>query len=167
MAHFQVPGGFGFVLAAVHIVWGKTIHERRNEVGALGQKLAQVKGWQGERDVMLLGDFNLEPTDKAWNTTREAGWMPLLEGASLKSMVGDTNLYDNIWVSHADTASSEWLGASGVIRFDKVLNFGSGKEAKKTAIKELSDHRPCWALFATDIDDDAEGSVKPLFGKED
>jgi len=143
------------------------VDERRNEVEALGRKLAQVKGWEGERDVMLLGDFNLEPTDKAWQIAREAGWMPLLEGESLKSMVGDTHLYDNIWVSRSETASSEWLGASGVIRFDKVLNFGQGKEASKRAIKELSDHRPSWALFATDVDDDADRAVEPLFEGED
>jgi len=165
MANFQASDGFDFVLAAVHIVWGKTVNERRDEVEALGKKLAQVKGWHGgERDVMLLGDFNLEPTDKGWDTTKEAGWMPLLEGEDLKSMVGDTHLYDNIWVSRSETATSEWLGASGVIRFDQVLDFGKGAAGTKKAIKELSDHRPSWALFATDVDDD-EGTGEAMLNQ--
>merc|ERR1712060_478663 len=117
-------------------------------------KLQKVQHWGGEGDVMLMGDFNVEPTDSAWDVARTAGWVPLLEGDNLKSMVGDTHLYDNIWVHSSNTASSEWLGASGAIRFDKVLKFGTGAEAAKKAIKELSDHRPTWALFAADIDDD-------------
>eukprot|EP00929_Paragymnodinium_shiwhaense_P013395 TRINITY_DN121256_c0_g1_i1.p1 TRINITY_DN121256_c0_g1~~TRINITY_DN121256_c0_g1_i1.p1 ORF type:complete len:403 (-),score=94.40 TRINITY_DN121256_c0_g1_i1:385-1593(-) len=160
MAHFRAPKGFDFILAAVHIVWGDTIHERRKEVEALGRKLAKVRHWEEERDVMLLGDFNLEPTDKAWNVARGAGWIPVLEGEEQKSMVGDTHLYDNIWMHSKETAASEWLGAAGVIEFDKVLKFGKGKSnITKNATKELSDHRPVWALFATDVDDDADGSA--------
>jgi len=165
LARFQTPKGFDFILAAVHIVWGDTVAERRLEVEGLGKKLAKIREWEGERDIMICGDFNTEPDDKAWNVAREAGWMPVLEGDQVKSMVGDTHLYDNIWISSAETASSEWLGASGVIDFDNILNFGPKKDARKNAIKELSDHRPIWALFATDVDDDETkcDEIAPLF----
>jgi len=170
LAHFKAAGGFDFVVAAVHIVWGKTIVERRKEVEALGKKLEKVKHWTGEGDIMLVGDFNLEPDDAAWSTARGAGWLPLLEDVDgLTSMVGDTHLYDNIWVHGKNTAGSEWLGVAGVIKFDQVLHFGGkkgSKEATKNAIKELSDHRPTWALFSSDKDDDwSWSSVMPLFGK--
>lgn len=75
-------------------------------------------------------------------------------------MVGDTNLYDNIWVNGTYTANSGWLGASGVIKFDEILSFKNRKEA----VKELSDHRPTWAFFATDVDDD-EGNASRIFGE--
>merc|ERR1740121_1492135 len=108
---------------------------------------------------MILGDFNLEPEDAAWDAAREAGWVPLLEeDDGLKSMVGDTHLYDNIWANGAYTANSGWLGASGVIKFDEVLSFGTREEA----IKELSDHRPTWAFFASDVEDD-EGDASRIF----
>lgn len=166
LAHFRAPGGFDFVAAAVHVVWGNTVAERRQEVEALSMKLQRVTSWQGERDVLLMGDFNVEPSDAAWKKAREAGWVPLLEGDGLKSMVRDTHLYDNIWAHGSNTAASEWLGASGVIRFDQVLDFGSGAGAAKRAVKEFSDHRPTWALFAADVDDDgsAGGRDPPLFG---
>lgn len=164
LAQFRTTQGFDFVAAAVHIVWGDTAKERRKEVEALGKKLQQVQSWSGEGDVLLMGDFNVEPSDGAWGIARSAGWVPLLEKDGLKSMVGDTHLYDNIWVHSSNTANSEWLGASGAICFDKVLNFGTGSEATKKAIKELSDHRPIWAIFASDVDDD-EGREQdqPLF----
>lgn len=161
MGHFRASKGFDFIMSVVHIVWGDTVAQRRKEVGTLCKKLTRIKAWDGERDVMLVGDFNLEPDDKAWEAARKAGWMPLLQGEKMKSMVGDTHLYDNIWVSRSDTANSEWLGVAGVIHFDTLLNFGSAAETGKNAIKELSDHRPTWAMFATDIDDDgARGSAE-------
>merc|ERR1711904_405389 len=81
-------------------------------------------------------------------------------------MVGDTHLYDNIWVHRRHTAASEWLGASGVIRFDQIFDFGNGKKGAEKATKELSDHRPTWALFATDVDDDdVTLAGLPLFRK--
>jgi len=167
MAYFRTKKGFDFVIAAIHVVWGKSINERRQEVEALGAKLNRIQNWDGEQDVMLVGDFNLEPDDKGWDVARNAGWIPLLEGDGLKSMVGDTHLYDNIWVHRQYTAESEWLGASGVMRFDKIFNFGKGKAAVENAKKELSDHRPTWAMFATDVDDD-DGSMAglPLFSRK-
>eukprot|EP00404_Azadinium_spinosum_P030143 CAMPEP_0180557230 /NCGR_PEP_ID=MMETSP1037_2-20121125/1042_1 /TAXON_ID=632150 /ORGANISM="Azadinium spinosum, Strain 3D9" /LENGTH=392 /DNA_ID=CAMNT_0022573401 /DNA_START=48 /DNA_END=1223 /DNA_ORIENTATION=+ len=160
MGHFRASKGFDFILSVVHIVWGDTVSKRRNEVEALCKKMTRIKKWDGERDVLLVGDFNLEPDDKAWDTARTAGWMPLLEGGSVKSMVGDTHLYDNIWVSRLHTAQSEWLGAAGVIHFDTILDFGGvATDSSKNATKELTDHRPTWALFASDIDDD--GTRRP------
>lgn len=169
LASFRAPGGFDFVLAAIHATWGKSVGERRLEIEALGSLLKRIEKWDGgEKDLLLLGDFNLEPTDKAWAKTRAAGWVPLLEdhGEGLKSMVGDTHLYDNIWAHSKHTVESEWLGASGVIRFDKVLKFGKKSESDKRAIKEFSDHRPTWALFAARADDDeGDAAETPLFHK--
>lgn len=37
--------------------------------------------------------------------------------------------------------------------------YGDTKEGRCAAIREVSDHRPVWALFSTEIDDDENVTV--------
>ncbi len=47
---------------------------------------------------------------------------------------------------------------AGCIEFDKIL-FADSIEGRRDAIKEVSDHRPVWALFSTAVDDDEDTTV--------
>jgi len=101
--------------------------------------------------VILVGDFNLPPTDVSWEVE---GWLPLIRPPQ-KTVVGDSSLYDNIWMHAIYTYASEYKGDCGVLEFDKTM-FGDTTEDIKQAIHQVSDHRPVWGLFSTAIDDDDE-----------
>jgi hypothetical protein len=47
---------------------------------------------------------------------------------------------------------------AGCIEFDKLV-YGDTTEGRRSAIREVSDHRPVWALFSTEIDDDEQANV--------
>ena len=57
-------GEFDFSVIAVHVVWGKTVVPRKAEVKALADVYRYVQAANGaEDDVLLVGDFNRNPTD--------------------------------------------------------------------------------------------------------
>eukprot|EP01006_Ploeotia_vitrea_P046530 TRINITY_DN67031_c6_g6_i1.p1 TRINITY_DN67031_c6_g6~~TRINITY_DN67031_c6_g6_i1.p1 ORF type:complete len:473 (+),score=63.39 TRINITY_DN67031_c6_g6_i1:33-1451(+) len=136
-------GNFDFVMAVIHVVWGKKIGERREEVGYLNKFMKTVADHaQGENDIILCGDFNMPPADKAW---RMDDWKPLILDP-LRTMVGDTSLYDNFWVHGSETLEQEFSGQCGVLKFDHIF-YAQTPEGRKQAKDECSDHRPIWALF--------------------
>ena len=62
-ATFQA-GGFDFSIIAAHVIWGKTVVPRKTEVRALADVYRSVQEANGsEDDVLLVGDFNRNPTD--------------------------------------------------------------------------------------------------------
>ena len=65
-----------------------------------------------------------------------------------KSHIRDSSLYDNIFFQ--TDYVTEYLGSSGIDRFDET-DFGNDDKAANLAV---SDHRPVWAVFRTDLDDD-------------
>ena len=65
-----------------------------------------------------------------------------------KSHIKDSSLYDNIFFQR--DAVTEYLGRSGIDRFDET-DFGNDDKAANLAV---SDHRPVWAVFSIEIDDD-------------
>lgn len=65
----------------------------------------------------------------------------------IPTSIKDT-LYDNIWFqAHFP---KEFTGTYGIIKFDEVLFGNDDKKASLT----VSDHRPLWAEFIIDSDDD-------------
>eukprot|EP01125_Pyxidicula_operculata_P017538 TRINITY_DN613_c0_g6_i2.p1 TRINITY_DN613_c0_g6~~TRINITY_DN613_c0_g6_i2.p1 ORF type:complete len:548 (+),score=115.41 TRINITY_DN613_c0_g6_i2:311-1954(+) len=146
---------FDFVLVTIHVVWGPSVQGRREEIRKLGTLLTKIQEKaKDENDIILVGDFNMPPTDLSWEVD---GWLPLIRPPSL-TVVGDTSLYDNIWVSGEYTFNSEYKGSSGVIEFDKLL-YEDSIQGRRQAISEVSDHRPVWGLFSTNVDDDIAETV--------
>jgi len=86
------------------------------------------------------------------------GWKPLMNPPQ-KTVVGDTSLYDNIWLSEKDTFASEYSGSCGCIEFDKT-QYEDSITGRRKAIGEISDHRPIWGLFNTAKDDDADVAIQ-------
>ena len=146
-------GGFDFTLITIHSIFGDTVGDRRAEGLLLDDIYRAVQGADPEeQDVILAGDFNLPPED-AGMAEVDAVLDPVFTGA-IRTTISDASLYDNFWWDPDHVA--EWTGAAGIDRFDESV-FGNNDEAASLAV---SDHRPVWVTFRTDLPDD-DGGERP------
>ena len=145
-----MSGQFDFTVIATHVIWGKTVGERRREISHLANVFRDIQDMDPEEnDVILLGDFNRPPDDDlAFGALKAIPKMIFLFAPPDKSMIGDTNLYDNIWFQK--NFVQEYMNHKGIYRFDEI-DFENDRE---TASKMISDHRPIWALFDLSGPDD-------------
>lgn len=143
-------GNFDFTVIVVHIIWGDKVSERRAEIQKLAEVYERIKNIDTtEKDIILVGDFNREPDDdKAFSALRNIPSMKNLFDLPQKSVIFDTNLYDNIWFQMDHV--KEWTGIKGIDKFDE---FQFANDDKKASLA-VSDHRPVWAIFDTTKDDD-------------
>ena len=143
-------GNFDFSVIAVHVIWGDTVGPRKAEVRALADVYRYVQSANGdEEDVLLVGDFNRNPTDTAtYHPIMAIPSMTRLFNFPQKSHIRDSSLYDNIFFQTEHV--KEYLGRSGIDRFDET-DFGNNDKAANLAV---SDHRPVWAIFSITQEDD-------------
>ena len=143
-------GEFDFSVIAVHVIWGNTVGPRKAEVKALAEVYEYVQDANGdEEDVLLVGDFNRNPTDtESYHPIMAIPSMTRLFNFPQKSHIRETSLYDNIFFQKEHV--KEYLDKSGIDRFDET-DFGSDDQAANLAV---SDHRPVWAVFSVTQDDD-------------
>ena len=151
-------GEFDFSVIAVHVIWGERVAQRKAEVKALADVYKYVQAANGaEEDVLLVGDFNRNPTDAdAYSRIMAISSMTRLFQFPQKSHIKDSSLYDNIFFQKDSV--KEYLNRSGIDKFDET-DFGNNDKAASLAV---SDHRPVWAVFSIKIDDDGNdegGSV--------
>ena len=139
-------GKFDFSVIAVHVVWGDRVAERQAEVMELVEVYEYVQEANGaEDDVLLVGDFNREPSDtQAYRNLMALPSMTQLFQLPQKSHIRDSSLYDNIFFQ--TNYVTEYLGSSGIDKFDET-DFGNDDQAANLAV---SDHRPVWAVFRID-----------------
>ena len=154
-------GEFDFSVIAVHVIWGERVAQRKAEVKALADVYKYVQAANGaEEDVLLVGDFNRNPTDAdAYSRIMAIPSMTRLFQFPQKSHIKDSSLYDNIFFQ--TNYLNEYLNRSGIDRFDET-DFGNNDKAANLAV---SDHRPIWAVFRTSLDDDGSdkgGTVSVL-----
>ena len=92
-------GEFDFSVIAVHVIWGDTVGPRKAEVRALADVYRYVQDANGdEDDVLLLGDFNRNPTDtESYHPIMAIPSMTRLFNFPQKSHIRDSSLYDNIF----------------------------------------------------------------------
>jgi len=148
-ATFQ-SGKFDFTIVAIHIIWGNSVAKRRAEILKLADVYNQIQALNpSEQDVILAGDFNREPNDtKSYTRLLDIPSMIHLFYLPDKSHIKETSLFDNIWFQSGYL--NEYSGAKGIDRFDET-DFANNDKAANLAV---SDHRPVWAEFHTDKDDD-------------
>ena len=142
---------FDFTFISTHVIWGKTVGERRREITELARVFRYIQDQDPyENDVILAGDFNRSPKDDlAFAALKSIPNMIYLFAEPERTMIGDTNLYDNIWFQK--NFVREFMNHKGMVRFDEVDFAGD----RRLASKVVSDHRPIWALFkVTGPDDD-------------
>lgn len=148
VAHFR-GGDFDFTLVTIHLLFGDSAADRREELVLMDEVLAAVDEANGaEADVMLLGDFNFPADDGGWQLD---GWVPAI-APTQKTTITETSSYDNLW--RRPDATREFRGLVEIYAFDDRL-FGGDDEAASLAV---SDHRPVAIAFETgDGDDDPPG----------
>ena len=154
-------GEFDFSVITVHVIWGDTVGPRKAEVRALTDVYRYVQEVNGaEEDVLLVGDFNRNPNDaESYSQIMAIPSMIRLFEFPQKSHIRDSSLYDNIFFQKNHV--KEYLNRSGIDRFDET-DFGNDDKAANLAV---SDHRPVWAVFSIDRDDDGsdeDGSASVL-----
>ena len=145
-------GEFDFSVIVVHVIWGDRVAGRQAEVRALADVYRYVQEANGdEEDVLLVGDFNRNPNDtEAYSRIMAIPSMTRLFELPQKSHIRDSSLYDNIFFQ--SDYVTEYLGTSGIDKFDET-DFGNDDQAANHAV---SDHRPVWAVFSIEIDDDGD-----------
>ena len=152
-------GNFDFTAIAVHIYYGndsdwEKINRRRDEIEALIEVYNYVqKENENENDVILLGDFNLDPCDvNAFRPLMSLGKMKhMLHRSKHRSSMAEGKpleerpLYDNIFFDESYLTKKEYVWGSGDDHeFD--LSY--------TNPKRISNHLPVWAKFQIPPDDD-------------
>ncbi|WP_233593301.1 endonuclease/exonuclease/phosphatase family protein [Cobetia sp. cqz5-12] len=130
--------GRAFSAANVHIVYGDSKADRSPEIRALADIYDLMKEISPGTPTIIMGDFNMAPTEPAWGDLRTLGLRPLItEGATTLSKTDGryASLYDNIWY-----VPSEWPKANGdVFRFPDYLGI-----SHETARADVSDHAPIY-----------------------
>ncbi|MCK4742918.1 MAG: endonuclease/exonuclease/phosphatase family protein [Sulfuriflexus sp.] len=151
-------GNFDFTLITIHMLYkSKNASERGDEFAALGQVYLDVQAADpNEQDVIVLGDFNDPPSNDAGDKSnkrfqRMIDVVPDLEcqfKGAIRTTITDTSLYDNICFQPQHTV--EYAKKKGIVKFDETV-FGNDDKA---ALLAVSDHRPIWAIFNNNVDDD-------------
>lgn len=137
-----------FVVATVHILYGKSQSDRIPEI----QKLTEYWEWLHKvypdtKEILLMGDFNMNPSHPAWGPLRNHARPLIVQGASTLSATDGkfSNLYDNIWATaHGELRIKDY----GILNYPKIL----GWDHKKSR-KHVSDHTPVYVVLGGKEDD--------------
>lgn len=147
-------GKFDFTMISSHLIWGDSKAQRREEAKALAAVYGQVQDNDpNENDVILVGDFNLPPTDKGWKEIKKIEGMSWLIKPPAKTTIGTkkiSSLYDNIWFQSGYL--TEFTGNSGTYEF--MHDLIDDENVYEAARSLVSDHVPVWGEFSTEKDDD-------------
>jgi len=130
-------GDFQFTLATIHVLFGDSKKDRREEIKLLPAVYRFLS--KDHENTIILGDFNMPPEDPSWDALGSDFGLKNVIASPEKTTITDTSLYDNIWTDSP-------VVRSGVMRFDETM-FGDNDEK---AENEVSDHRPIWADFKID-----------------
>lgn len=126
-----------FVVATVHIKYGKSTADRTEEIVLLGDYWTWLKEtYEGNTNIMLMGDFNTPPGSTAWANLSASARPLVTEGASTLSTTDGkyANLYDNIFVARASTIK---VNKVEVFHYPDLLGITHADGRKR-----ISDHAP-------------------------
>ena len=142
-------GNFDFTLCTIHLLYGDNETHRRPELLELAKVYKHIQRENpGEKDIIMLGDFNFPPSDQGWKEIKTLPSMAYLIKPPAKTTISDRSLYDNFWFQRKHV--KEYTGKSGVVKFDENIFMNDDRQARLA----VSDHRPIWATFATTLPDD-------------
>lgn len=134
-ANFTI-GNFSFTIAAIHVIFGDTIAQRRAEAEHLTDVYNYLQDLDViENNIIIAGDFNLPVSDSAF-TILSLDSVTNAISPDQKTTIGDTGLvsaYDNILLS---PSISDFAVSSGVLDFTK--------DNYATIRFTVSDHIPVW-----------------------
>ena len=143
-AVFETHDRVRFVATGVHSIYGDSVEVREAEAGALRSYHDWLNATFPGLPVLLMGDFNLPPTNPAWAPMGEVAYPLIQEGATtISSKDGRfANLYDNIWVNTGvDLPITEF----GRVEFPhQILRI-----THEAARDRVSDHIPVYVTLAS------------------
>ncbi|MFG6083732.1 endonuclease/exonuclease/phosphatase family protein [Paracoccus litorisediminis] len=141
-AIFRTPDGIEFVYASAHLIYGKDPARRQREAQALADYRDWLEATFPGRPVYIAGDFNLAPSDPAWNAQGAKAAPLIRDGATTLSSKNHqyANLYDNIW---APAGQPLPIIGSGIDRFPADVLSMSHEQARET----VSDHAPVFMVL--------------------
>lgn len=146
-------GNIDFMLISAHFVFGDKLKERQDEARAMAEVYSKLQQADShENDLILLGDFNLPPTDVGWQDLKDlTGIAWVLNPPSLTTVgkTGMSSLYDNIWFQTQFTP--EFAGTGG--SYEYMHDFFE-TDVFESARQFVSDHVPVYAVFRTNVGDD-------------
>ncbi|XP_061404770.1 endonuclease/exonuclease/phosphatase family domain-containing protein 1-like [Lethenteron reissneri] len=153
-------GRFDFTLVNVHLkatgLGNAELEKLQLEIMKLPQLLDLLEEHlSGEKDTLLLGDFNLTPDASDFDALRSQGFKncvpaDVFTNISIKNLSGSKS-FDNVWLSPA--AQGLYTGGWSVVRqglSHRLIPDGW------TWGGVASDHCPVWAEFHSDRDHDSE-----------
>lgn len=152
---FQIQK-FDCIIASVHL---KATGLNNEDLGRLQAEIDNVPAiygsieqqYPGEKDIMILGDFNLDPAKEDFDILRKKKYRNCIP-AGVYTNISNSNLkgsqcYDHLWIT--ENTSKVFTGNSGVVReglrsafIPKGWSFGG----------VVSDHCPVWAEIYTGQD---------------
>lgn len=171
---------FDFKLGIQHLTWGN-LSRRRKEIQCLEEFLHKEK--KGEQDWIFAGDMNRygkynKKDNKAFDLLLTPNWkefyrFPLLEAitepddmkafsapsdAKSTTIAGSRDMYDQFIISRGayrefGTTTTEFGINAGIIAFDRQPPYNKIKNHNQLKYL-ISDHRPIWARFRIDLEDD-------------
>lgn len=110
----------------------------------------------GEKDIILMGDFNLSANDIGWDSLKTLSSMTnLIPGTTLTTLSTSGNpssAYDNIWI-RTQFSGNEFTDTAKVNYYYTLMYSGSANPGLE-ARNKISDHVPVWAKFRVDKADD-------------
>lgn len=154
-------GNFDFMLITAHIRWGKKAKERIKPLKLLASwiKERRKNKFSTDKDIILLGDFNIPKVDDALFKAITGKGLKIPD--KMRELHG-TNLakkkrYDQIL--HYPVPQGNLIENAGVLDFftDGVAGikklFPGENLTKSKFTYQLSDHLPLWVQLNTDNDD--------------
>lgn len=159
MASFSA-GNFDFVLIAAHIRWADGKKARIAPLKLLAEWIEKRRNEKHgvDKDIILLGDFNIPKTDDAlFKALTNSGLRvpKALRGKTHGSNLAKTKHYDQIL--HYPVHSVCFTDNAGVLDFYRgnVSKLYPGRRMSKRAFTyQLSDHLPLWIQLNTDTDEE-------------
>lgn len=167
-------GNFDFLLVALHLKSGRSSQERATrttQLGAIRNFISQRTQATGERDVLVVGDYNMVPDQDQVNfdalSPGPAGFMRFISTEELALPPGQPtrfqtshisgcpqgkprgNLLDGFAIARAGTESEYVADSLELLPLHELL--GMSCTAYKATV---SDHLPLVARFKTDLGDD-------------
>jgi endonuclease/exonuclease/phosphatase family metal-dependent hydrolase len=144
-------GAFDFCVVIIHVVFGGTVGPRDAEIAALGPLLDRLASRSGERDWLVIGDFNRPASAHSFDALFGRGFAMATGDRLLPTSIargGYKSDYDHLLLHPGRTR--EWR--SDCDRIDIVADDCGGDFA--TCARDLSDHAPIRATFDTGGPDD-------------
>lgn len=156
LASFQA-GNFDFVVITAHVRWGDSRKARTQELELFANwvEAKRKESFPVDRDLLVMGDFNIEDDEMLQVLTSHGLRMPeALVGKDLGSNLARNKRYDQLL--HYPQYPKTFTNAGGVLDYYTggiAPLFPKMSEKDKLAFTyQLSDHLPLWVQLDTDID---------------